>query len=396
MFLRLRLHFTRVNRGDAKVNANADTKQTTSWRSIGSRPPRGSEVDKKMAASISDEKLADSVRRYPVLYDKSCAVFKNKSKKRKKKCLERCSMQKMRYFWVRLLRPLSILYSNTTKSRLIATKASLSSAILEKRNFDCAWLRLRILPSLHLRSTCERRLRLHLLLHLRRMCEPGFKVGLMEMCYTSPLFPRLTIHLVSPSDIPNWILTRILLPVWTTLSCRSLIAWPPPTKDHTSPLDEYCRLVTAHTAPRRRYKDTIKKALSACSIVPKHWTPTAAYRNAWWRLTTHQKTESATLEPFWNLESNKKEFRIQYLKSRTYSMESKIQYCLGISCMRQTTCQHAGAQHPSNLTLKSGSSILLLEGNLVGFSLAPTKTCGRHFNVYSHQLLGQANFYEVF
>ena len=111
----------------------------------------------------------------------------------------------MRY--VLILQPLSTLYKNTTKSRLIATKASLSSAILEK-NFDCAWLRLHILPSLHLRSTCERRLRLHLRLHLHRICEPGFKVSLKEMCYTSPLFPRLTIHLVSPSDITGWILTR--------------------------------------------------------------------------------------------------------------------------------------------------------------------------------------------
>ena len=70
---------------------------------------------KKDGGFHSDEKLADSVRRYPVLYGKSCAVFKKKSKKRKKKCLERCSMQKIRYFWVHLLRPLSILYTNTTK-----------------------------------------------------------------------------------------------------------------------------------------------------------------------------------------------------------------------------------------------------------------------------------------
>jgi len=34
-----------------------------------------------MANSISDEKLAESVRKYPVLYDKSCAEFKDKLKK---------------------------------------------------------------------------------------------------------------------------------------------------------------------------------------------------------------------------------------------------------------------------------------------------------------------------
>ena len=34
-------------------------------------------------------------------------------------------------------------------------------------------LRLRILPCLRLRSTCERLLHLHLRLHLRRKCEPS-------------------------------------------------------------------------------------------------------------------------------------------------------------------------------------------------------------------------------
>lgn len=34
-----------------------------------------------MASSILDEKLPDSVRKYPVLYDKSCAEFRNKLKK---------------------------------------------------------------------------------------------------------------------------------------------------------------------------------------------------------------------------------------------------------------------------------------------------------------------------
>ena len=212
------------------------------------------------------------------------------------------------------------------------TKASLSSAILEKRNFDSAWLRLRILASLHLRSTCERRLRLHL--HLRRICEPGFKVGLKEMCYTSPLFPRLTIHL----DIPSWILTRILLPVWTTLSCRSLIAWPLPSKDHTSPLEEYCRLVIAHTsAPRRRYKVTIKKHSMPAALFPSIWLQ---------RLPTEMPGGALPPTKKLNLESTNKEFRIQYVKSGTYIMESKIQYCFGIPCMRQTTRQQYRSSRP--------------------------------------------------
>lgn len=50
-------------------------------RSIGSRSPWGSEVERKMASSSLDEKLADSVRKYPVLYDRSFAEFKNKLKK---------------------------------------------------------------------------------------------------------------------------------------------------------------------------------------------------------------------------------------------------------------------------------------------------------------------------
>lgn len=259
-----------------------DTKQTTSWRSIGSRPPRGSEVEKKMAASISDE----------------------------------------------------------------------------------------------------------MGLHLRRMCEPGFKVGLKEMCYTSPLFPRLTIHLVSPSDIPSWILTRILLPVWTTLSCRSLIAWPLPTKDHTSPLEEYCRLVMAHTsAPRRRYKVRIKKysmpaalfpafdcygCLQKCLAAPYH-----PPENWIWNPRT-KNSESST----WNLEPT--------------SWNPKSSTVLEYLAWGKLHVNNTGDQDPSNLTLRSGRSILHLAGNVGESAPAPTKTCGRHFDVYSHQLLGQANFFEVF
>ena len=38
--------------------------------SIGSMPARRIEVESKMASSLLDEKLADSIRTYPVLYDK--------------------------------------------------------------------------------------------------------------------------------------------------------------------------------------------------------------------------------------------------------------------------------------------------------------------------------------
>ena len=208
------------------------------------------------------------------------------------------------------------------------------------------------------------------------------------MCYTSPLFPRLTIHLVSPSDIPSWILTRILLPVWTTLSCRSLIAWPLPTKDHTSPLEEYCRLVMAHTsAPRRRYKVRIKKysmpaalfpafdcygCLQKCLAAPYH-----PPENWIWNPRT-KNSESST----WNLEPT--------------SWNPKSSTVLEYLAWGKLHVNNTGDQDPSNLTLRSGRSILHLAGNVGESAPAPTKTCGRHFDVYSHQLLGQANFFEVF
>ena len=36
-------------------------------------PPRRIEVKSEMASSILDEKLADSIKKYTVLYDKRCA-----------------------------------------------------------------------------------------------------------------------------------------------------------------------------------------------------------------------------------------------------------------------------------------------------------------------------------
>ena len=135
----VRVHYINAN---ANANAKIQLNKQLPSRFIGSRPPRGSEVEGYMASSISYEIVADSGSKYPLLYGKSSVEFKNKLKK---PLLGGKMWQKMRYFWLRLLRPLSTLYTNTTK-------ASLSSAFLEK-HFDCAWLRLRILPSLHARST---------------------------------------------------------------------------------------------------------------------------------------------------------------------------------------------------------------------------------------------------
>ena len=47
-----------------------DKKKTSS---IGSMPQRRTEVESKMASSILHDKLAENVRKYPVLYDKRCA-----------------------------------------------------------------------------------------------------------------------------------------------------------------------------------------------------------------------------------------------------------------------------------------------------------------------------------
>ena len=51
-----------------------------------------------------------------------------------------------------------------------------------------------------------------------------------------------------------------------------------------------------HISSKETLQSYDKEALNACSIVPKHLTATAAYRNAWRRLTTHQKTESGIHE----------------------------------------------------------------------------------------------------
>ena len=61
--------FQAWNRGNANANANEWIKKTGF---IVSMPPRRSEVESKMVSSILHEKLAESVRKYPVLHDKRC------------------------------------------------------------------------------------------------------------------------------------------------------------------------------------------------------------------------------------------------------------------------------------------------------------------------------------
>ena len=127
-------------------------------------PPRRIEVESKMAPSILDEKLADSIRKYRVLYDKRCAdklektlAWKDVAKEpsdQKTVCLTveniNSKYNQIEYgngfqtvysisvhfllHWIGTyyFRPLSTLYWKTTKSKLPEAKASLLTAILEK------------------------------------------------------------------------------------------------------------------------------------------------------------------------------------------------------------------------------------------------------------------------
>ena len=61
--LYLRLHFISVNRDNANAKRGF----------IGSMTPRRSEVESKIASSILEGKLVESVTTYRVLYDKCCA-----------------------------------------------------------------------------------------------------------------------------------------------------------------------------------------------------------------------------------------------------------------------------------------------------------------------------------
>ena len=63
--------FQTWNRGNANANANERIKKNPGF--IVSMPPRGSEVESKMASSILFEKLAESARKYSVLHYKGCA-----------------------------------------------------------------------------------------------------------------------------------------------------------------------------------------------------------------------------------------------------------------------------------------------------------------------------------
>lgn len=144
--------------------------------------------------------------------------------------------------------------------------------------------------------------------------------------------------------------------MWTTLTCRPLIAWPPPTKDHTiwgtRHSKEYCRLVTAHTsAPRKRYKDTIKKALKACSIVLKHRTATAEMPDA--LMALYHPPKNWIWNPFgiWNPPT-----RIQNPVREIWNLHHGIQNPI----LSWNTLYEANytsttpEQHPSNLALRSG------------------------------------------
>ena len=111
-------------------------------------PPWRSEVESKMASSIFDEKLAERVRKYTVLYDKHCADKLKETLARRDvanwdQCLmtENINLQYKCIFSVVLKRyffhPLSTLYTKTTTKRLNVAKAFHSCRPSWKK-FDCA------------------------------------------------------------------------------------------------------------------------------------------------------------------------------------------------------------------------------------------------------------------
>lgn len=69
-------------------------------------------------------------------------------------------------------------------------------------------------------------------------------------------------------------------------------------------LENY-HLAAATGAPRKRYKDTLKKALSVCRVGAWHSTTKAADRGAWCH-TVHQATSTSTAVPAW-----RKEFEVE-------------------------------------------------------------------------------------
>lgn len=99
--------------------------------------PWRNEVESKMASSSFDEKLAESVRKYTVLYDKRCRDVANWDQ-----CLmiENINLQYKHIFSVVLKRyffhPLSTLYTKATTRRLNEAKAFHSCRPSWKK-FDC-------------------------------------------------------------------------------------------------------------------------------------------------------------------------------------------------------------------------------------------------------------------
>lgn len=199
-------------------------------------PPRRIEVESKIASSILDEKLADSIRKYTVLFDKRCADkltktlawkdFAKDPRDKKTVCftMKNINSKYNQISWIftvalnrYFFRPSSTLYWKTTKSRL--TEAKLYFWPPSWKKFDCPWLPLRILPSLRLSLTYERRLLLHL--HLRRTCEPGFKA-----VHTSCPSTVLTSNVNTPFFIIHTIIgVRHQSPSTKSRPCTPALKW---------------------------------------------------------------------------------------------------------------------------------------------------------------------------
>ena len=95
LYLRMRLHFTCMNR--VKLNEPRQRKGKCKHKDkkktgfIGSMPPQRSKVKSKMASSILEEKLVESVQKYRVPGAGSCGCFINLVQINwKNSCLKRC------------------------------------------------------------------------------------------------------------------------------------------------------------------------------------------------------------------------------------------------------------------------------------------------------------------
>ena len=137
--------------------------------SIGSMPPRRIEVKSEMASSILDEKLADSIRKYTVLYDKRCADklkktlawkdFAKEPRDKKTVCftIKNINSKCNQINWIPYKRIFSVALNRYFFSSLKHSEAKLYSWPPSWKKFDCPWLRLSILPSLRLILTYESR-----------------------------------------------------------------------------------------------------------------------------------------------------------------------------------------------------------------------------------------------